>query len=78
MKYLATLLAAAGLVAGVALEDYFPQCSIDCLVDGVESATSCDPNDGVCVCVFDNYVVIVDAATACVMQACGSDVAVSK
>ncbi|TPX14718.1 uncharacterized protein E0L32_005113 [Thyridium curvatum] len=80
MKFLnALVLSAASLVAGqVLLKDYFPQCSITCLENGARSSTTCDPSDGVCVCVFDNYVKIVDAATACVMQACGSDVAVTQ
>ncbi|KAH8885544.1 hypothetical protein GQ53DRAFT_810205 [Thozetella sp. PMI_491] len=78
MKYLAPVLATASLVAAVTLQQYFPACSVDCLNTAIGAATTCKTDDGVCICVFDNYVSIVDSATNCVIQACGSDVAVKS
>jgi hypothetical protein len=71
-----SLLAAAGIVAAVTVEQYFPACSVQCLKKAATEATTCSAEDGWCICIFDNYVAIVDEATNCVIQACGADVAV--
>ncbi|KAK1764298.1 hypothetical protein QBC33DRAFT_517912 [Phialemonium atrogriseum] len=78
MKYLGVILATAGLALAQNVNDYFPECSIKCLLDSVSSATDCAQDDGVCICIFDNYASIVDDSTNCVIQACGADVAINK
>lgn len=84
MKYITAFLAAA--VAGVVaheghdhttLGDYVPECSLKCLSDARKSATTCkDDTELECFCILENYRAIYDASVACVMVACGQDVAV--
>ncbi|KAK4669075.1 uncharacterized protein QC764_700130 [Podospora pseudoanserina] len=86
MKYITALLAAA--VAGVVaheghdhttLGDYVPECSLKCLSDARKSATTCkDDTELECFCILENYRAIYDASVACVMVACGQDVAVAE
>ncbi|KAL1862783.1 hypothetical protein VTK73DRAFT_6642 [Phialemonium thermophilum] len=76
-SFVPTLLLAAGLAAAQSLTDFFPQCSIKCLEDGVKDATDCSIDDGVCMCIFDNYAAAVDDATQCVLSTCGNEVAVN-
>ncbi|KAK0702498.1 hypothetical protein B0T21DRAFT_257646, partial [Apiosordaria backusii] len=85
MKYFTALLAAA--VAGVVaheghahtLSDYVPECSLKCLSDARKSATTCkDDTELECFCILENYRAIYDASVACVMVACGQDVAVAE
>lgn len=69
---LATL-AASFTAAEIKKEDYFPECSIDCVNDGTEKATDCSATDAVCWCVQSNYEAIYNQALACVLKECGAD-----
>ncbi|VUC35490.1 unnamed protein product [Clonostachys rosea] len=78
MKASILIVAALSLVSGQKKEDYFPECSLDCLNDGTKKATDCSLTDAVCWCVQSNYEAIYDAAVSCVMAACGAGVSVEK
>merc|ERR1712169_53108 len=54
------------------MSDALPSCAADCLNNGIESATDCALDDADCICEVDNYRNTYDAATACVLQACGA------
>lgn len=54
------------------MSDALPSCAADCLNSGIKSATKCSFDDGDCLCEVDNYRNTYDAATACVLQACGA------
>ncbi|KAH7163371.1 hypothetical protein B0J13DRAFT_518605 [Dactylonectria estremocensis] len=70
---------AAGLAgAEIKKEDYFPECSIDCLNDGTEQATDCSTTDAVCWCVQSNYEAIYNQAVNCVLTECGADEAIDS
>ncbi|KAK7431610.1 hypothetical protein QQZ08_001828 [Neonectria magnoliae] len=71
-------LAAGFAVADVKKEDYFPECSIECLNEGTEKATDCSTSDAVCWCVQSNYEAIYDQAVNCVMEECGADKAIES
>ncbi|CAP72989.1 uncharacterized protein PODANS_2_4130 [Podospora anserina S mat+] len=74
MKYTAALLA---LAAAVSAQDIsiFPECSLDCIISGIGSGTSCELTDFACVC--ENTQSLITSATPCVLEACGADVALS-
>ncbi|KAK3400694.1 hypothetical protein B0T20DRAFT_348409 [Sordaria brevicollis] len=80
MKFSAILsvAAAAGFAAAKTLEDYVPQCSLQCLKDAQKSATDCKEGDLPCFCILDNYHNIYDAGVSCVLLKCGNDVAVGQ
>ncbi|KAH6989125.1 hypothetical protein BKA56DRAFT_668309 [Ilyonectria sp. MPI-CAGE-AT-0026] len=71
--FIFTALATSFTAAEVKKEDYFPECSIDCLNDGTEKATDCSATDAVCWCVQSNYEAIYNQALACVLKECGAD-----
>lgn len=71
--FILTVLATSFTAAEVKKEDYFPECSIDCLNDGTEKATDCSATDAVCWCVQSNYEAIYNQALACVLKECGAD-----
>ncbi|CCC05505.1 hypothetical protein SMACR_09351 [Sordaria macrospora] len=77
MKFFLTIVSlAAGLVAAQSLDE-IPECAQPCITDAVTSATTCSLDDYKCWCTTDNESAIVQAGTACVLAACGSDVAVN-
>lgn len=78
MKSSAVLLGLTGAAVAYTIGDFVPACAVSCLEDGVKSATPCAADDLGCVCVADNYRATYTASVACVLQACGSDVAVGK
>ncbi|KAK3321278.1 hypothetical protein B0T19DRAFT_432000 [Cercophora scortea] len=80
MKYFAALLATAavGAFAGQTLSDFLPECSVKCLADALAAATPCAANDLDCLCIADNYRATYTSGVACVLETCGSDVAVGK
>ncbi|KAK4645729.1 hypothetical protein QC761_204130 [Podospora bellae-mahoneyi] len=75
MKYTAALLA---LAAAVSAQDIsiFPECSLDCIISGIGSGTSCELTDFACVC--ENTQSLITSATPCVLEACGADVALNE
>lgn len=70
--------AVATLVSAQRMADSLPECAVDCLENGIESATNCSVDDGDCICEVDNYRNTYDASTACVLQACGAAKALGK
>ncbi|KXH37511.1 hypothetical protein CSAL01_12778 [Colletotrichum salicis] len=80
MKYSYILLATAGLaVAQQKFTDVVPKCSIDCLTKAVKDSTKCSSiDDSACICEADNYRSIYTVGVNCVLQACGSDVAMGQ
>ncbi|KAK0614915.1 hypothetical protein B0T17DRAFT_510738 [Bombardia bombarda] len=79
MKYIAALIAAAGLaVASKGFKDYLPECSLECLAAGLADATPCKPDDLECFCIADHYRATYTASVACVLQSCGNDVSVGE
>ncbi|EXF76437.1 hypothetical protein CFIO01_11824 [Colletotrichum fioriniae PJ7] len=80
MKYSYVLLATAGLAAAQQkFTDVVPKCSIDCLTKAVKDGTKCSSiDDSACICEADNYRSIYTVGVNCVLQACGSDVAIGQ
>ncbi|OHF02906.1 hypothetical protein CORC01_01664 [Colletotrichum orchidophilum] len=80
MKYAYFLLATAGLAAAQQkFSDVVPKCSIDCLTQAVKDGTKCSSiDDSACICEADNYRSIYSVGVNCVLQACGSDVAIGQ
>ncbi|KXH36349.1 hypothetical protein CNYM01_10792 [Colletotrichum nymphaeae SA-01] len=78
MKYSYILLATAGLAAAQQkFTDVVPKCSIECLTKAVKDGTKCSSiDDSACICEADNYRSIYTVGVNCVLQACGSDVAI--
>ena len=78
MKYSAIILAAAaGVVSAISIGDFVPKCSLDCLTNAISTGTKCALTDPVCQCQVENYQNIYVVGTTCVINACGSDVAIS-
>ncbi|TPX12321.1 uncharacterized protein E0L32_006968 [Thyridium curvatum] len=79
MKFIAAAaLAVAGLAAAQNPSDYFPSCGVPCLTDAVKAVTTCDVNNGKCICERETYVKVADAATTCVIDKCGITVAIGE
>jgi hypothetical protein len=78
MKYFATVLALSATATAYTIGDFVPECAVSCLEDAIKSATPCSTDDLNCVCIADNYRATYTAGVSCVLQACGSDVGVSK
>ncbi|GAB1314814.1 Hemoglobin and hemoglobin-haptoglobin-binding protein-like protein [Madurella fahalii] len=73
MKY--TTVLAAGLAAVASAQDIglFPQCALQCIMTAISTGTPCDLTDFACVC--ENREELTTAATPCVIEECGEDVA---
>jgi hypothetical protein len=76
MKYSAVAVAALAALASAQDISVFPACSLSCITSAVSSATNCQPTDYACVC--SNIDALTAAATPCVIQACGADVATNQ
>ncbi|KAM5356587.1 hypothetical protein ACJ41O_003233 [Fusarium nematophilum] len=75
MKYSLVAIALAAAAQAQTLADV-PECAIPCLDDAISSETSCEKTDLVCVC--ENFDAIRSKATSCVIDECGSDVAINE
>ena len=75
MKYSAVIVAALAAVASAQDISIFPECSLPCILDAVSSATTCQATDYACIC--KNMDALTAAATGCVVDKCGADVALS-
>ncbi|KAM0354295.1 hypothetical protein ACHAPU_001339 [Fusarium lateritium] len=75
MKYSFAFAALVAAVQAQSLGDV-PKCAIPCLDKAIASESSCDTTDLACVC--KNFDDIRSAATSCVIDECGSDVAISE
>ncbi|KAF7879507.1 hypothetical protein EAF04_000703 [Stromatinia cepivora] len=71
----------AGLlaVASLASAQYagIPTCAQSCIADAVQKSTTCGATDTTCQCLPDNVSKIQNAATSCVIDACGITVALT-
>ncbi|KAL2832676.1 hypothetical protein BJY01DRAFT_253831 [Aspergillus pseudoustus] len=67
----------ATLAASQTINDV-PKCALPCLDDAIKSKTSCGVKDYKCVCKEENFNKVQGAATSCVIQKCGSDVALNQ
>ncbi|KAG5973670.1 hypothetical protein E4U58_004608 [Claviceps cyperi] len=77
MKVSAVATAAmAGLVSAQNIFD-IPGCALPCVQTAV-SKTVCFPTDFGCLCSKDNFIAMQAAATACVIEKCGANKAVSE
>lgn len=77
----ATIAVVASSICSVAAQnraDFLPECSLKCLDDATKKVTNCALDDAVCWCVQSNYEDIYNNGVACVLDACGSDKAISK
>lgn len=75
MKYSLVTLALVAAAQAQSRSD-IPECAIPCLDKAIESETSCNIKDYVCVC--ENFSKVRGIATTCVIEKCGADVAVNK
>ncbi|KAB5550888.1 hypothetical protein GE09DRAFT_1189930 [Coniochaeta sp. 2T2.1] len=76
MKYSAVIVAALAAVASAQDISIFPECSLPCILDAISTATSCQATDYACVCA--NMDALTAAATGCVVEKCGFDVATGQ
>jgi len=72
MKYTFATAALVATVAAQSLSD-IPTCAQPCIASAVTSGTTCDVTDYKCIC--DNQSALTTAASACVISACGSQIA---
>ncbi|KAF4979722.1 hypothetical protein FZEAL_4117 [Fusarium zealandicum] len=75
MKFTLAALALVAAAQAQSLADV-PKCAIPCLDDAVESETSCETTDLACIC--KSFEDVRTAATSCVLEKCGSDVALNE
>ncbi|KAM0323932.1 hypothetical protein ACHAQA_008513 [Verticillium albo-atrum] len=76
MKSVYAIAAFAAVVA--AQSSGLPSCAIPCIREATESETDCTFGDYTCSCEPTNNAAIRAAATSCVIDACGVDVAVGE
>ncbi|RSL41434.1 hypothetical protein CEP53_012759 [Fusarium sp. AF-6] len=75
MKFSLAVLALIASVQAQTRSD-IPECALPCLDDAIESETDCKTTDYVCVC--KNFDDVRSKATTCVIDKCGSDVAINE
>ncbi|KAL2134567.1 hypothetical protein VTI74DRAFT_11461 [Chaetomium olivicolor] len=76
MKYTTALLGLATLAAAAPDLSIFPSCSLECITSAVPKSTKCELTDFACVC--KNMDAVKSAATPCVVEKCGVDVAINQ
>jgi len=75
MKFTYAALALAALAQAQSRAD-IPACALPCLDDAVTKDTKCSTSDFACIC--KNFDAVQADATPCVIQKCGTDVAINK
>ncbi|KAI4862846.1 hypothetical protein F4820DRAFT_472054 [Hypoxylon rubiginosum] len=75
MKYAIAAAVLVTIVSAQSLSD-IPQCALPCIDDARTSSTNCATDDYACIC--SNKDVLTAAATGCILQACGADVAAGQ
>ncbi|KAL2865233.1 CFEM domain-containing protein [Aspergillus lucknowensis] len=78
MKFSAIFAIALATLAASQTVNDIPKCAIPCLDDAIKSKTNCKTTDYKCVCKKENFDKVQGAATGCVIQKCGSDVAINQ
>lgn len=76
MQYAIAAIVLAAVAQAQTLGD-IPSCAVPCLDDAVSANTSCATTDVACICKPDNFAKVQGAATSCVIEKCGADVALS-
>jgi hypothetical protein len=77
MKYAFAAVVLAAVARAQSLSD-LPECAQPCIADSVESSTDCEVTDAACICSEDNFALIQGNALACVLDACGQEVATGE
>lgn len=76
MKYsVAVVAAVAGLTSAQDI-GIIPACAQPCIISAVQSSTNCAVTDYPCICTNENA--LIAAASPCVIQSCGADVATGQ
>ncbi|XXG99567.1 hypothetical protein Hte_005906 [Hypoxylon texense] len=75
MKYTIVAAVLVAIASTQSLSD-IPQCALPCIDDARTSSTNCAADDYACIC--SNQDVLTTAATSCIIQACGADVAAGQ
>ncbi|KHN97271.1 Extracellular membrane protein, CFEM domain protein [Metarhizium album ARSEF 1941] len=76
MKF--TAVAAIAMAAVASAQSEVPSCALPCLNDAVKSQTKCATTDYACVCKEENFTKVQGAASSCVLEKCGTEVALNK
>jgi hypothetical protein len=76
MKYSVAFVALAAVAAQAQSLADVPKCALPCLDKAIASETSCDKTDLACVC--KDFSKVRSVATSCVIDECGTDVAISE
>ncbi|KAF5228110.1 hypothetical protein FAUST_11314 [Fusarium austroamericanum] len=76
MKYSVAFVALAAVAAQAQSLADVPKCAIPCLDKAIASETSCDKTDLACVC--KGFSAVRSKATSCVIDECGTDVAINE
>ncbi|KAI6081987.1 hypothetical protein F4821DRAFT_248122 [Hypoxylon rubiginosum] len=75
MKYTIAAAVLFTVVSAQSLSD-IPECAVPCINDARTSSTNCAADDYACIC--SNKATLTSAATGCILQACGADVAAGQ
>ncbi|ORY71392.1 uncharacterized protein BCR38DRAFT_328080, partial [Pseudomassariella vexata] len=75
MKYSFAAAALVAVVSAQSLSD-IPSCALPCIDSARTSVTSCAIDDYKCIC--DSKDALTGAATGCVLEACGAEVAAGQ
>ncbi|OAA51929.1 CFEM domain-containing protein [Metarhizium rileyi] len=78
MKFAAVAAIAMAAMVSAQSRNDIPSCALPCLDDAVKKSTSCSTSDFTCICKKENFSKVQGAATSCVIEKCGSDVAVGQ
>ncbi|CEI65947.1 hypothetical protein FVEN_g7390 [Fusarium venenatum] len=76
MKYSVAFVALAAVAAQAQSLADVPKCAIPCLDKAIASETDCDKTDLACVC--KDFSAVRSVATSCVIDECGTDVAINE
>jgi hypothetical protein len=76
MKYSVAFVALAAVAAQAQSLADVPKCALPCLDKAIASETSCDKTDLACVC--KDFSKVRSVATSCVIDECGTDVAINE
>ncbi|OBS28173.1 hypothetical protein FPOA_02114 [Fusarium poae] len=76
MKYSVAFVALAAVAAQAQSLADVPKCALPCLDKAIASETDCDKTDLACVC--KGFSAVRSVATSCVIDECGTDVAINE
>ncbi|KAI1767981.1 hypothetical protein GGR53DRAFT_480366 [Hypoxylon sp. FL1150] len=76
MKYTIAAVTVLLTVVSAQSPSDIPRCAVPCIDDARTSNTNCAADDYPCIC--SNKATLTTAATSCILQACGADVATNQ